>query len=113
MERLMQYKPLLMVLHEATPKLRMAIMRNAPDDLIKCIIEVTLNFLQDNIRTDNATLLKLKQRKSKVRRFSRLRGEKGVRKARKQLLHTGGLLPFLIPLLTGLQMLKRTNDCDM
>lgn len=103
MTRLQKYAPLLLAVQAADPKTRVAIVRTAPPDFIKSVIEIVLNFLRGNIPTTTGTLKRLRHRKSILRKVAMCRGDKGVRYVRKTLIsQKGGLLPLLIPLIAGL-----------
>lgn len=103
MKRVRKYSTLLQAIRVADPKTRIAIIRSAPDDFIKTLIEVTLNFLRGNLKVARPTLTKLRQQKNKLRRLAYYRGKTGVAKARKELgQQRGGIFPLLIPLIAGL-----------
>ena len=104
MKRVKKYYTLLQAIRVANPKTRVAIVRSAPDDFIKTLIEVVLNFLRGNIQVSKKIKSKLSKRKSYLRRLATYKGKSGVRKARKELVQRGGL-PFLIPLIAGLAAL--------
>jgi len=104
MKRVRKYFTLLQAVRVADPKTRVAIVRHAPDEFVKTLIEIVLNFLKGNLRVSNAVKGRLRKRKTQLRRIATYKGKIGVQKARKDLVQRGGL-PFLIPLIAGLAAL--------
>jgi hypothetical protein len=102
MGRIEKYACILKALQYVDPKWRVGIVRSGPSDFIKCLIEIAVNLLHGNVPTDKDTLAKLRRNRAKIRHFAKLRGKRGISKARSQLTQKGGLIPLLIPLLAGL-----------
>lgn len=98
MRRIQQYHTLLLGLQAADPKTRLGILRYAPDDFIKALLEVVLNFLHGNIPHKPATMQNLKRYRRQLRKLNKIRS---MKKARKEMMdQKGGFLPFLLaPLL--------------
>ena len=101
MKRLRKYFALIEAVRVSDPKTRVAIIRAAPDDFIKTLIEVILNFLRGNITLHQNKLGKLRKRKLQLRRLADYRGKSGIKKARKELIQRGGILPFLLPIIAA------------
>lgn len=97
MKRLQKYSALLGAVQAADPKTRISILRSAPDEFIKTLLEVVLNFLAGNIPCKQQHVEKLKRYRKDLRNVSQCRHN--LKKARKSLSQRGGFLPFLLPLL--------------
>lgn len=103
MKRIQKYTALLQALKEANGKTRVAIVKSAPPDFIKALIEIVHNFLRGNVPLSSPLLCKLKKHKCRLRQFGRCRGAKGIERARHSLQNQkGGLFPLLIPIIAGL-----------
>ena len=95
MKRLQKYSALLMAIRASDPKTRVGILRSAPDEFIKTLLEVVINFLAGNLPTHRPSdFKKLKRHKGVLRRLGNQRNVKTTRK----LLTTqkGGFLPLLL-----------------
>ena len=104
MKKVLRHKALLETLQTASPKLRKAILENCNNDLHCCIVEMSVNLLNGNIKLSPNEIKKLKRNKGILRRIAglckknnRLASRKTVRKT---IIQNGKGLPFLIaPLL--------------
>lgn len=98
MKRIKQYQPLLLALQTADPDTRVGILRSAPEEFIKTLLEIMLNFLHGNIPHNATTRQKLKRHRLQLHKLSRKRSMKIAR--RELVKQKGGFLPLLIaPLL--------------
>jgi hypothetical protein len=90
------------VLKKASPKLRKAILKSAPDELIKAITEIAYNILNGNHRIGKKYKDNLKKYKSQLRKLSQQ--SNSLRAKRKILVQSGGsFLPYLLStVLTGI-----------
>lgn len=97
MKRLQKYATLLAAVKVADPKTRVGILRTAPDEFIKTLLEVVLNFLAGNIPHTTSDFQKLRRHKATLRQLSAKR-RNSVSKIRKQIIakQQGGFLPLLI-----------------
>ena len=102
MKRLQKYSALLMAIRASDPKTRVGILRSAPDEFIKTLLEIIVNFLAGNVVRPSSSSSSLKP--LHVRRLTRyksllrrLGAQRSVKKTRKVLVQQkGGFLPFLI-----------------
>lgn len=103
MKRIKKYSALLSAIHAADPKTRIAILRHAPDEFIKTLLEVVLNFLAGNIPHSPSTLQKLKRYKTHLREIEQKRRNNVKTVRQKMIYQKGGFLPLLIaPLIARL-----------
>lgn len=102
LKRLKENKHMLFVLKKATPKLRKAILKSAPDELIKAINEIAYNILNGNHRIGKKNKENLKKYKSQLRKLTQ--PNKSLKTKRKVLVQNGGsFLPYLLStVLSGL-----------
>lgn len=100
MKHLEKHHHMFEVLKKASPKLRKAILRNADDDLICILAEIIVNLMDRNIEIRPQQKRKLARFKNIFRRIARhCSHTPNKRKLRKQIVQSGGALPFLIPLI--------------
>jgi hypothetical protein len=97
MKRLEKYSALLNAVQTADPKTRVGILRSAPDEFIKTLLEVVLNVLAGNVHCQGNQLKRVKRYKSHLREVSHCRHN--IKQARKKLIQRGGFLPLILPLL--------------
>ena len=105
MKELMKHVELLKVLYKTSPKMRLAILENAPPDFIKCLAEASFNIMKGNIPITPHQKNQLKKKKRTLHTLYNTccKGKKivHVKKVKRLLQQTGGGLPFLIaPLLS-------------
>ena len=99
MNRLKKYSPLLLAIQSVDPKTRVGILRSAPDEFIKTLLEIIVNFLAGNVVRSTTShkplhVRRLTRYKSLLRRLC---AQRNVKKTRKVLVQQkGGFLPFLI-----------------
>ena len=97
--------PLLKILIDANPKLKKAIIQNAPNDFMTAISEIALNLLKGVIKLTPHQKRRLSSHKKELRSLSKK--SVSVGKKRKILVQKGGnaalgiLLPILLQLLTS------------
>ena len=103
MNRLKKYSALLTAIQSVDPKTRVGILRSAPDEFIKTLLEVVVNFLAGNVVNPShnpSNLNKLRRHKSLLRRLGAQRSMKNTRKL--LVKQKGGFLPLLLaPLIAG------------
>lgn len=102
MKRLEKYSALLAAIQAADPNTRIGILRSAPDEFIKTLLEVVLNFLAGNIPHSPGIFHKLKRHKTILRKLEKKRYG-SVNNMRKGFLQQkGGFLPLLLaPIIAG------------
>ena len=103
MKRLQKYSTLLAAVKVADPKTRVGILRSAPDEFIKALLEVVLNFLAGNIPHNKSDFVKLQRHKATLRQLAAKRRNK-ISTIRKEIIakQQGGFLPLLLaPILAG------------
>ena len=103
MNRLKKYSPLLLAIQSADPKTRVGILRSAPDEFIKTLLEIIVNFLAGNVVRPSSSssshkpplpVRRLTRYKSLLRRLG---AQRNVKKTRKVLVQQkGGFLPLLL-----------------
>lgn len=102
MIRIIKYSELLAALKAADPHTRVAILRSAPDEFIKTLVEVVLNFLAGNIPHSKQTLQQLKRYKKHLRNIESHRKGSIQQMRRRMIYQKGGFLPLLMaPLLAA------------
>jgi len=94
MNRLRKYSALLAAIQSADPRTRIGILRTAPDEFIKTILEVVINSLAGNITHSKRALQKLKPYKNILRSMRQTSSARNIRK--KLIKQKGGFLPFLL-----------------
>lgn len=104
MKGLEKHRYMFEVLKSATPKLRKAILQNSDDDLICVLAEIILNIMRGHVPVSNQQKQKMKRYKTLFRNIVRQcsRHQPNKKLLKKQIVQTGGALPFLIPLLAPL-----------
>ena len=97
--RVKRQAPILKVLAKADPHICQAILKGAPNDLLKCLSECAYNILRGNVKLKPAEKARLTKYKQKLRKVA---DEKSSLKEKQKVLQTGGFLPALLaPLLTS------------
>jgi len=94
MNRLRKYSALLAAVQAADPKTRVGILRSAPDEFIKTLLEVVINSLAGNVTHTPRELTKLKPYKKVLRGMKTTSSVRNVRQ--KLVKQKGGFLPFLL-----------------
>lgn len=101
MKTLKRCRHILHVLKTADPKLRKAILHNAPKHLIHALSEICYNTLQGNVHMSKQTKAKLHPYKNVIRELANSRVKHG--RKRRILQQKGGFLGVLLgSLLSGL-----------
>lgn len=101
MKRLNSCKALFNVIKTADPKLRTAIIKNAPKKLIDAYSEICLNILNGNLKVPNNVHRKLKVFKNSLRQMAK--SKNAVAKRKRVLNQKGGfLLGLLASLIPGI-----------
>ena len=89
--------PLLKVLVDASPKLKKAIIKHAPTDLVTAISEIVLNFIKGVIKLTAAQKKRLSRYKKELLALAKKKVSLG--KKRKILVQKGGgIVSILVPL---------------
>ena len=102
MKRLQKYSALLAAIQASDPRTRVGILRTAPDEFIKTLLEVVINFLAGNIPHTPEIHKKLKRHKNRLRELQKKRYASPTSMRRSFLAQKGGFLPFLLaPLIAG------------
>ena len=102
MKRLQKYSALLAAVQAADPKTRVGILRSAPDEFIKTLLEVVLNLLAGNIPYTKKIYNKLRRHKTQLRNLRSKQKGSVANMRRSFLKQKGGFLPFLLaPLIAG------------
>ena len=93
--------PLLKVLVDATPKLKKAIIKHAPTDLVKAISEIVLNLIKGVIKLTAHQKKRLSRYKKELLALAKKKVPLG--KKRKILVQKGGgVVSILVPLALSL-----------
>ena len=93
--------PLLKVLVDATPKLKKAIIKHAPPDLVTAISEIVLNLIKGVIKLTAHQKKRLSRYKKELHGLAKKKVSLG--KKRKILVQKGGgLISILVPLVLSL-----------
>ena len=93
--------PLLKVLVDATPKLKKAIIKHAPTDLVTAISEIVLNLIKGVIKLTSAQKKRLSRYKKELLALAKKKVPLG--KKRKILVQKGGgVVSILVPLALSL-----------
>lgn len=87
-------KHMLLVLKSAKPQLRKAILKNAPEELIKALFEICYNLLKGNYPVPPAKRGTLHKYKNPMRIVGS--PQKSLKVKRKTLVQKGGFLPVLL-----------------
>src|SRR5215468_6682682 len=95
MKRIKSNLSTLKLLKTAEPKFRKAIISKCGPDLLRCISEVCLNVLRDNVPLSSSSKKKLKKYKGQIRKVASKRVS--TAKKKKLINQKGG---FLLPLLS-------------
>ena len=105
MKRLEKYRPLLDAIRTSDPKTRVGILRSAPDEFIKTLLEVVVNFLAGNLPPHDSNQYKtLRRHKLFLRQMG---DQRSVQKTRRSLIkQKGGILPHLLASITGINKMK-------
>lgn len=102
MKRIIKYSALLSALKASDPQTRVGILRSAPDEFIKALVEVVLNTLVGNISHTSQSLQKIKRYKSHLRGIEAQRYGSVNTLRKKMTYQKGGFLPLLLaPLLAA------------
>lgn len=100
MKKLKSCSHMLHVLQSANPKLRKAILKEVPNDVIQVLSEICLNTLRGNVKVKQQTREKLKAYKGVLRQLAS--SSVGDTKKRRLLIQKGGFLGLLLgALLSG------------
>ena len=93
--------PLLKVFVDATPKLKKAIIKHAPTDLVTAISEIVLNLIKGVIKLTSAQKKRLSRYKKEL--FALAKKKVPLGKKRKILVQKGGgVVSILVPLALSL-----------
>lgn len=95
MHRLKRYSTLINAIAVVDPKTRIGIIRSAPDEFIKALLEIVINFLHGNIPVQPQAFKKLKRYKKTLRDIesSRQGSIKTVRRKLQQ--QKGGFISWI------------------
>lgn len=96
LRRLKDNKHMLLILKDASPKLRKAILKNCNEEIIKSIVEIVMNILHGNLKTSGKNQNELKKYKKQLRTIAK--PTKNYSLKRKVLLQKGG---SFIPIILG------------
>lgn len=107
MRHLSKHQPILQVLSSANPHLRKAILEKCDKNVVNALIEIILNVLQGHVGMTPKQRKKLQKFKHYFRTIKQKCVSKKSKlinsnKARKTLIQSGGVFPFLIPLIAPL-----------
>lgn len=104
MKQIAKHRYMLEVLKACSPKLRKAILQNSDEELICVLAEIIVNLMEGNIKMSPSQKQKLIPFKRIFRAIVKQSCTAKVDKTklRKQVVQTGGALPFLIPLIAPL-----------
>ena len=88
---------MVMAIAQATPKFRSKLIHDASKPVIQCISECCANVLKGNVSLTKAQKQKLHRKRQHLRTLADKKVS--IPHKKKILNQTGGLLPFLIPLI--------------
>ena len=93
MKSIVRNLDLLKVLSKANKKVRCALIRNGPCDLIHTLVECSLNVLQGRFKLTEDQIKKLSKFKNHIRKLDK----KSSTQQRDILVQHGGFLQFILP----------------
>lgn len=103
MKHLEKHRFMFEVLKESKPKLRKAILQNADDELVCILAEIIVNLMEGHVNISTKQKQKLAPYKNIFRSIvKQCSHHPNKTKLRKNVVQSGGALPFLIPLLLPL-----------
>lgn len=98
---LSKHAPVLQAFRHMSPKQLKAVVKDAKPDFIRCVCEICMNLLKNNIPVSPCEKKKLKKHKRTIRALAKT-GE-SVKKKKKVILQKGSFafLPLLAPLVAS------------
>jgi hypothetical protein len=94
-ERLQRNLHYLQILSKAKKPQRIALINTANKDLILCLCDCALNFLNGNIPFTEKEIKKLVRYKNQIRYLAR-KDKKDLKKKKEVIVQAGGFLPLLL-----------------
>jgi hypothetical protein len=101
-QRLKDHSKVLKKLCKSSPHMRISILKNADDELVRCLCECALNTIKNNVALTDRQFKKLSPHKKILRFLANKRIGLKTKKV-KIIKQTGGfLLPLLVPILSSI-----------